>query len=67
MPVLHPSICNSKACLSSLRYVWTKCKDKVSDVLISNQNIETSCMSKLKSTKLKHLCFRKTTVKDEYM
>ena len=49
----------SRACLSSLRHVLAKYEDEVPDVSGSNQNIETSCKSKLKFTELKDLCFQK--------
>ena len=42
MPVLHQSMCISKACLSSLRYDRTEYKGKVPDVSDSSQNFEIS-------------------------
>ena len=42
-----------KAGLSSLSDGWTKYKEKVPDMLDSNQNVETTCNFKLKLTKLK--------------
>ena len=42
MPVLHQSMCISKACLSSLRYDWAEYKGKVPDLSDSSQNFEIS-------------------------
>ena len=39
-----------KAGLSSSYDGWAKCKEKVPDVSDSNQNVETTCNSKLKFT-----------------
>ena len=66
---MHQSICTSKAGLTSLRHVWAKYKDEVSDVSGSDQNIEASSNSKLKLTEGKDLPFKKTEilVKDECM
>ena len=41
---------SSKAGLSSLYDDWAKCKEKISDVSDPNQNVETTCNSKLKFT-----------------
>ena len=48
MSVLHQSMCIFKAGLSSSYDCWEKYKE--SHVLDSNQNIETTCTSKLKFT-----------------
>ena len=40
----------SKAGLSSSYDGWAKCKEKVPDVSDPNQNVETTCNSKLKFT-----------------
>ena len=53
MSDLHESMCISKAGLSNLKHVRTKYKDKVLDVPDDNQNVETSCKSKLKLTEFK--------------
>ena len=60
-------MCTPKVCFSSLRYVFAKHEDKVPDVSSSDQNIQTSCKSKLKLIKLKDLVFKNTEkiVKDE--
>ena len=50
MSVLHQSICIFKANLSSSYDGWAKFKEKVSDVSDPNQNVETTCNSKLKFT-----------------
>ena len=50
MSVLHQSICIFKADLSSSYDGWAKFKEKVSDVSDLNQNVETTCNSKLKFT-----------------
>ena len=41
---------SSKAGLSSSYDGWAKCKEKVPDVSDPNQNVETTCNSKLKFT-----------------
>ena len=46
--VLHHNISIFKADRSSLRDGWTKCKENVSDVLVSSQNVQTTCNSKVK-------------------
>ena len=46
---------SSKVSLSSLSDGWAKYKEKVPDVSDSNQNVETTCNSKLKFTELKDL------------
>ena len=48
--VLHQSICIFKAGLSSSYDGCAKYKEKVPDVPDSNQNVETTCISKLKFT-----------------
>ena len=53
MSDLHESMCISKVGLPNLKYVRTKYKDKVLDVPDDNQNVETSCKSKLKLTEFK--------------
>ena len=49
--------------------VWLKYKNKVPDMSDTNQNIGTSCKSKLKLTELKDLCNKgaKKLVKEECM
>ena len=41
---------SSKAGLSSSYDGWAKCKEKVPDVSDPNQNVETTCKSKLEVT-----------------
>ena len=53
--VLHQGICIFKAGLSSLSDAWAKYKEKVPEVSASNQNVETTCNSKLRFTELKDL------------
>ena len=48
-------MCIFKAGLSSLSDDWAKCKEKIPDVSDSNQNVETTCKSKLKFIELKDL------------
>ena len=50
MSVLHQSMCIFKAGLSSSYDCWAKYKEKVPDVSDPNQNVETTCNSKLKFT-----------------
>ena len=50
MSVLHQSMCIFKAGLSSSYDGWAKYKEKVPDVSDPNQNVETTCKSKLKFT-----------------
>ena len=50
MSVLHQGICIFKAGLSSSYDGWAKYKEKVPDVSDANQNVETTCNSKLKFT-----------------
>ena len=50
MSVLHQSMCIFKAGLSSSYDCWAKYKEKVPDMSDSNQNVETTCNSKFKST-----------------
>ena len=42
MSVLHQSMCNFKAGLSSSNNCWAKYKEKASDVSDPNQNVETA-------------------------
>ena len=55
MSVLHQSMCTFKAGLSSLYDGWAKYQEKVPDMSDPNQNVETTCNSKLKFTELKDL------------
>ena len=57
--VLHQSMCIFKAGASSLSDGWAKYREKVPDVLDSNQNIETICNSKLKFAELKDLFIKR--------
>ena len=50
MSVVHQSMCIFKAGLSSSYDGWAKFKEKVPDVSDPNQNVETTCNSKLKFT-----------------
>ena len=51
MSVLHRNMCIFiKAGLSSSYDCWARYKEKVPDVSDPNQNVETTCNSKLKST-----------------
>ena len=50
MSVLHQSICIFEAGLSSSFHGWAKYKEKVPDASDPNQNIETTCNSKLTFT-----------------
>ena len=52
MSVLHQSMYIFKAGLSNLNDGWEKYKEKVPDVSDPNQNVETTCNSKLKFTEL---------------
>ena len=51
--VLHQSLCVFKAGLSNLSDGWAKYKQKVPDMLDSNQILKTTCNSKLKFAELK--------------
>ena len=51
--VLHQSLCIFKAGLSSLSHGWAKYEQKVPDMSDTNQNLETTCNSKLKFSELK--------------
>ena len=53
MSVLHQSMCIFKAVLSSSCDGWAKYKEKVPAASDPNQNVETTCNSKLKFTELK--------------
>ena len=55
MSVLHQSMCIFKAGLSSLYDCWAKYKEKVPYVSDPNQDIDTTCNSRLKFTQLKDL------------
>ena len=55
MLALHQSMCIPNYGLSSSRHARDKHKDKVVNVLHSNQNIGVSYMSKLNLTKLKDI------------
>ena len=48
--VLHQRMCIFKIGLSSSYNDWAKYKEKVPDVSDPNQNVETTCNSKLKFT-----------------
>ena len=48
-----PTYVDLKSDLSKLSNGWGKYKEKVSGVSDSNQNVETSCNSKIKFTELK--------------
>ena len=50
MSVLHQSMCIFKALKSSSYDGWIKYKEKVPDVSDPNQNVKTTCNSKLKFT-----------------
>ena len=50
MSILDQSMCTFKAGLSSSYDGWAKYKEKVPDVSDPNQNVETTCNSKLKFT-----------------
>ena len=52
-------MCIFKAGLSSLSGGWVKCQEKVPDVSDSNQNVETTCNSKIKFTELKGLFIKR--------
>ena len=52
-------MCIFKAGLSSLSDGWAKYKGKVPDVSDSNQNVETTCNSKLKFTEPKRFIYQK--------
>ena len=59
-------MCNFKVGLSSLINYWVKYKEKVNDVSYSEQNVETTCNSKLKLTEIKDLFIERVlTVKYE--
>ena len=47
MSVLHQNVCIFKTGLSSSYDGWAKYKEKVADMLEPNQNVETTCNSKL--------------------
>ena len=51
--VLHHSLQGFKADLSCSYNGWAKCKEITPDVLEPNQNVQTTCNSKLKFTSLK--------------
>ena len=62
--LLHQGLCTSKTSLSSLSDGWAKHKEKVPDVSDSNENVKTTCNSKLKFTELKDL-FNKRVQKSQ--
>ena len=45
--------------INAARYFWEKHKDKLFDVLDSNQNIETTCKPKLNLAELKDVSVKK--------
>ena len=59
MSVLHQSMYIFKAGLSNLNDGWEKYKEKVPDVSDPNQNVETTCNSKLKFAELIDLFIKK--------
>ena len=59
MSVLHQSMYIFKAGLSNLNDGWEKYKEKVPDVSDPNQNVETTCNSKLKFGELIDLFMKK--------
>ena len=59
MSVLHQMMCMFEADLSRLSDGGAKHKEKVPDVSDPNQNIETTCNSKLKLTELKDLFIKR--------
>ena len=59
MSILHQSMCIFKVGLSSSYGVQAKYKEKVTDVSDPNQNVVTTCNSKLKFTQLKGLFIKK--------
>ena len=59
LSVLHQSMYIFKAGLSGLNDDWAKYKEKVPDVLHSNQNVKTTCNSKLKFVELKYLFIKR--------
>ena len=56
---LHQSLCIFKAGLSNLSDGWAKYKQKVPDMLDFNQNLETTCISKIKFAELKDFFIRR--------
>ena len=56
---LHRRMCIFKYGLSSLSDLWEKYKDIVPDVSDTNQNVESTCKSKLKFAELKNLFIKK--------
>ena len=59
MSVLNQNMCIFKSGLSGLYDGLAKYKEKVPDVSDPNQNVETTCNSKLKFTRLKSFIHRK--------
>ena len=55
MSILHQNMAIFKAGLSSLIDDWANYKEIVPDMSDFNQNVETTCNSKLRFTKLKDL------------
>ena len=64
MSVLHQSMCIFKAGFSSSYDGWAKCKEKVPDVSDTNQNVETTCNSKLHNLRFIHQKCAEKLVKD---
>ena len=52
-------VCASSRLVSSSYDCWEKHKEKALDVLDPNQNVKTTCNSKLKSAKLKDLFIKR--------
>ena len=59
LSVLHQSICIFKAGLSGLSDDKAKYKGKIPDMSDFNQNVETTCNSKLKFVELKDLFIKR--------
>ena len=57
--VLHQGMCIFKASLSILSDCWARYKEKVPAVSDSNQNVKTTCDSKLRFTKFKDLFIKR--------
>ena len=55
MLILHQIRATSRP----ISQAWAKCKNELLHVSVSNQNIETSCKNKLKSSKLKDCVSKK--------
>ena len=59
MSVMHQGMYIFKTGLSSLYDGWAKYKEKIPDMSDPNQNVETTCNSKLKFTELKDLFIKR--------